>query len=406
MRFFLRGFLLALALLSSPAGAQQGADAAKARIDAVETLLKQRPEDAALHFFLARFQCEAGNVPAAVTALEDTARYGDGFLPAKDEFEKCWGDDAFQRTRSRMEARLPRLDYAPNAFELEDRTLLPEGIAHDTASGAFFIGSTTRGTITLLGFGNALSEFSPRIEGLDSTLGLAVDGPRRLLYAVATSALTDAGRKRRRNAVLAFDIDKHALVRRIDVPDAVQLNDVAVALGGRTFTTDSGSGAVYEIPKDAAIARVVVPAGKLRGSNGLAASPDGKRLYVAHSTGLAIVDPNTGDVKRVDNTTRETVAAIDGLYESQGDLIGVQNVTNPGRVIAITLSRDGESITRVRTLLSHHHNALDEPTTGTVTDRGFYLLAATGVRHLKDDGTIDDPGSVPRPTVLRILLPR
>ena len=399
-------FLVAVLFLASHAAAQQTADGANARINAVEALLKQRPEDATLHFFLARSRCGAGDVPAAIASLENVARYGDGFLPTKDGFENCWNDAAFKQARARMEARLPRLDYAPTAFELEDRTLIPEGIAHDQASGAFFLGSTAKGTITEVGFGNALSEFSPRVEGLDGILGLAVDGPRRILYAVATSALTDAGRKRRRNAVLAFDIDKHSLIRRVDIPDAVQLNDVAVAFGGRTFVSDSGSGAIYEIPRDSAAARVVVPAERLRGSNGLAASPDGKRLYVAHSTGLALVDPNTGDVKRVDNTTRETVAAIDGLYEFQGDLVGVQNITNPGRVIVITLSRDGASVTRVRTLLSHHHNALEEPTTGAVTDRGFYLLAATGIRHLDDNGTIDDPSSVPRPTVLRILLPR
>ena len=386
MRSLLCSFVSAVFFLATPAGAQQDADVAT-------------------QFFLARSKCVAGDIQACITTLENVEKLGDGFLPTRDGFERAWKDERFQRVRERMEARLPRLDYAPTAFELDDRTLIPEGIAHDAASGAFFLGSVAKGTIWRVGFGNALTEFSPRIEGLDSILGLAVDSPRRILYAVATSALTDEGRKRRRNAVLAFDIDKQRLLRRVDVPDAMQLNDVAVALGGRVYASDSAGGAIFEIPREGA-ARTVVPANRLRGSNGLAATPDGKRLYVAHSTGLAIVDPATGEVKRMANSTRENVAAIDGLYESQGDLIGVQNVTTPGRVIAISLSRDGETITRVRTLLSHHHNGLDEPTTGVVTDRGFYLLAATGVSHLGDDGRVANPETVPRPTVLRVLLPR
>jgi hypothetical protein len=405
MRALLCSSFLAAFLVASPAGAQQGADAAKQRIAAVEAVLKQRPDDPVLHFFLARFQCEAANIPAAIAALENVERLGDGFLPAKDGFENCWKDTRFQQVRARMEARLPRLDYAPTAFELEDRTMMPEGIAHDPATGAFFLGSITKGSIVRVGWGNAVTEFSPREEGLDSILGLAVDGPRRILYAVGTSALTEAGRKRRKNAVLAFDLDKQRLLRRVDVPEAVQLNDVTVAIGGRVYASDSASGAIFEIPREGA-ARTVVPADRLRGSNGLAASPDGKRLYVAHSTGLALVDPATGDAKRIANSTRENVAAIDGLYDFQGELIGVQNLTTPGRVIAITLSKDGETIQRVRTLLSHHHNALDEPTTGAVTERGFYLLAATGIRHFNDNGTIDDPETVPRPTVVRVLLPR
>jgi len=404
MRAFSSLLFLFLSLFIAGNGLAQQGDAER-RIAAVEALIKQRPEDGTLYFYLARFQCEAGSVPRALAALENVEKYGDGFLPTRDGFGKCQEDAAFKQARARMEARLPRLDFAPTAFEIEDRALIPEGIAHDAASGAFFIGSVTRGTITRVGFGNEITEFAPRQEGLDSILGLAADSPRRLVYAVGTSALTAAGRERRRNAVLAFDIEKHALVRRVEIPDAVQLNDVAVGFGGRVFASDSGSGAIYEIPRQGP-PRTVVAADRLRGSNGLAVSPDGRRLYVAHSTGLAVVEPGTGEIKRVNNTTRETVAAIDGLYDFHGELIGVQNVTTPGRVIVISLSRDGESITRVRTLLSHHHNALDEPTTGVITERGFYLLAATGVSHVNDKGGIDDPASVPRPTVLRIPLPR
>ncbi len=103
---------------------------------------------------------------------------------------------------------------------------------------------------------------------------------------------------------------------------------------------------------------------------------------------------------------RETVAAIDGLYEWQDGLIGVQNVTNPGRVIWMPLSHDGLTVTGVRTLLSHHHPSLDEPTTGAVGPDGFFLLAATGVSHLQPDGRIDHPEAIRKPTVLRLLLPR
>jgi len=153
-------------------------------------------------------------------------------------------------------------------------------------------------------------------------------------------------------------------------------------------------------------ARELVAPNQLRGSNGLAASPDGARLFVAHSTGLAVVEISTGAFKRVANQTRESIAAIDGLYEYQGELIGVQNVTTPGRVILISLSREGDSVTRVRTLLSHHHNALGEPTTGAVAGDHFYLLAATGVTRFNRQGTLDHPESLPTPTVVKVLLPR
>ena len=402
----MRLLLLVLLVLALPAVAQQDAENARRIATAVEDLLKQRPTDATLWYFLARAHAQLGDKAATLAALEKTNEHGDGFLPSRPAFDKVWDDARFQALRGRMAARLPVLDYAPIAFELEDRTLLPEGIAYDAPSRTFFIGSAQRKVLRVSETGMA-TEFAGASADLDSVLGLAMDAPRRTLYVVSTSALTTEGEKRRRNAVVAFDVDSRKLLARYEIPAAVQLNDVAVALGGRVFASDSGSGAIYEIGvKGPLTFREVLPAARLRGSNGLAPSPDGSRLYVAHSTGLAVIDLASGNMKRVANPTRETVAAIDGLYQWQGQLIGVQNLTTPGRVIVISLSPDGESVTRVQTMLSHHHNALDEPTTGVVTDRGFYLLAATGITHFNRNGGIDDPEKVPRPLVVRIPLPR
>ena len=100
------------------------------------------------------------------------------------------------------------------------------------------------------------------------------------------------------------------------------------------------------------------------------------------------------------------MAAIDGLYEHHGELIGVQNTTTPGRVILISLSREGDSVVGVRTLLSHHHPALDEPTAGAVAGDTFYLLAATGIGHFNREGRIDRLETLRSPTVLKIFLPR
>ena len=403
MRTLLVTLILAAA---TPSVAQQDVDNARRAIAAIEEVLKQRPNEPALYFFLSRFQAEAGNTRASVAALEKVAELGAGYLPARQlGFERVWQDPKFQEVVKHLESTLPRLDFAPTAFELDDLELVPEGIAYDTSSQSFFVGSIAKRKIVRVGWGNAVTDFTRAEANLDAVLGLAVDSPRRTLYAVSTSALTEEGRRKPRNAVVAFDLDSGSLLRRVDVPDALQLNDVAVARGGRVFASDSASGAVYEIPAQGAV-RVVVPAGQIRASNGLAPSPDASRLYVAHSTGLAVVDVATGRLQRVANATRENIAAIDGLYEWQGQLVGVQNTTTPGRVILITLALDGATVTRVQTLLSHHHNALDEPTTGAVTERGFFLLAATGVSRYNEKGVIERRESLPKPAVVRIPLPR
>ena len=374
--------LLLAAALSLPAAAQQSAEEA---------------------FFQSRSRAMAGDAAGAAAALEKAGEMGEGFMPPRGDFARVWDDPAFAAVRSKLEAKLPRLDFAPNAFEVDDRGLIPEGIAWDPYSKSFFMGSIARRKIVRIGGSNEVSTFADA--GLETVLGLAVDAPRRILYAVSTNGQLQEGREKPRNAIVAYDVDNGRLLRRVEVPEARQLNDVAVAPGGRIFTTDSASGAVYEIPPQGSV-RVLVGPGQLRGSNGLAPSADGKRLYIAHATGLAVVDIAGGPVRLLANRTRETVAAIDGLYAWQGQLIGVQNVTNPGRVIVVTLSPDGLAVTRVQTLLSHHHNVLDEPTTGVVTDHGFFLLAATGVARVGADGKVRDPDTAPVPTVVRVPLPR
>jgi len=400
------GFLLCILLaLALPARAQDAAAAASGK-SRVEALLRDDARNPALWFFLARYDALAGDAKSCAAALEKVERLGTGFLPVRSAgFERVWNDASFQKVLAKLEAKLPRLDYAPTAFELEDKGLLPEGIAYDGPSNTFFVGSVAERKIVRIDAARQVSDFAGRAAGLDAVLGVAVDAPRRHLFAVSTSFVSEPAKQPLRNAIVEFDLVTGQLLHRFDVPQARQLNDVAVAPGGRVYTTDSQTGAVFEISERAA-PRVVLPAGRVRGPNGLAVSPDAHRLYVAHATGIVVVDLASGEARPLAAPAGENIAAIDGLYQWQGMLIGVENVTNPGRVIAMTLANDGLSIDRVRTLLSHHHAALDEPTTGAIAPDGFYLLARTGLGHLRDDGVIDDPANVPRPLVLRVLLPR
>ncbi|HZZ94107.1 MAG TPA: SMP-30/gluconolactonase/LRE family protein [Usitatibacter sp.] len=407
MRSSLRAALLCV-LLACPAASWPEAPGADARVQALRAAVARDPSNSALLFYLARAQAASGDAKGAAASLAQLASIADGYLPPRgDGFEKAWNDPAFASAVQALEAKLPRLDYAPVAFTIEDPALIPEGLAYDAPSQAFFMGSIAEHKILRIDADQHIVEFAGAAAQLDSVLGLAVDAPRRKLYAVSTSALTEAGRQHLRNEVVAFDIDNGRLLQRFEVPLATQLNDVAVAFGGRAFVTDSGSGQVFELQADRP-ARVLVGAGQLRASNGIAASADGKRLYVAHATGIAMVDVGTGTLKPLVNRTRENVAAIDGLYQYNGGLIGVENVTNPGRVVLMRLSNAGDEIVEVRTVLSHHHNRLDEPTTGAVrADTGyFYLLAATGIGHFGAQGRIENLDTLPAPAVLKVLLPR
>jgi hypothetical protein len=151
------------------------------------------------------------------------------------------------------------------------------------------------------------------------------------------------------------------------------------------------------------MAALVAP-GALGGSNGIAVARDGKSLFVGHSTGVARVDTASGKVERLVPPARQTVAGIDGLYMWKGDLIGIQNLTNPGRVIRMRLNPARSAIERVETLQSHHNPALSEPTTGAIAGAAIYVLATTQLPNFNDQGEIEPAAETKTPAVVRIAL--
>jgi len=170
--------------------------------------------------------------------------------------------------------------------------------------------------------------------------------------------------------------------------------------------SDTQGGGIYRIHRESGKVDTVV-AGSLPGANGLALSADGSALYVAHSTGVARIELSSGAVlPRIEVPAGETVAAIDGLYTDGNTLIGIQNVTNPGRVIRIHMGKGGKGAERIETLLSHHHPAIDEPTTGVIVGRSFTLLATTQVARFTPEGTITSPETLKAPVILSIELDR
>jgi sugar lactone lactonase YvrE len=327
---------------------------------------------------------------------------GKGFLPSKGGgFDPIWDDSAFSATRLELERKLPKVTAARELFRLE-KNLIPEGIAFDPVSRSYFVGSIAESKIVRVDAQGAVTDLSKPGE-LSRVLGLAVDSERRRLYAVSTTALTSGAPI---NQVVSYDLAAGKHDRTIGIPAAAQLNDIAITTTGDLYVSDTQGGGIYRIHRESGKVDTVV-AGSLPGANGLALSADGSALYVAHSTGVARIELSSGAVlPRIEVPAGETVAAIDGLYTDGNTLIGIQNVTNPGRVIRIHMGKGGKGAERIETLLSHHHPAIDEPTTGVIVGRSFTLLATTQVARFTPEGTITSPETLKAPVILSIELDR
>jgi len=399
-RWTLIAAVLAVAWLPSRGADDDAASAAaRASLDRIRALRAERPGDGLLAYYQAIIHAALAEREAVLAELRSLLGRRLGLIPARGiGLDALWADPEFVSLRDQLAGEEAATPSAPVTLTLADAKLIPEGIAFDPDGRRFYIGSIAQRKIVVTDRVGRVQDFSRADDKLDTVLGLAVDPRRRMLYAVSTNGFEDSAKTERRNAVLRYDLARGRLVARYDVPGAMQLNDVALAPDGTLYATDSGAGSLYRLrPGELRLAAFGPPAGA-RGANGIAVAADGT-VYVTLSTGIARVDPADGVAQRLAQPDSVVTGGIDGLYWHEGDLLGVQNVTNPGRVVRIRLADGGRRIEGLTVLQSHHHPAFDEPTTGAIADGALHVLANTYVRRYQPDGSLKNADSL-RPTVV------
>ena len=380
--------------------------AARASLDRIQSLRKQRPDDGLLVFYEAITRIALGERAAAFTLLRTLKSRKLGLIPLRDfGFESVWGDPEFQKLRKEFADDEPRTPDAPVAFHLTDPKLIPEGIAYDAKRDRFFIGSVAQKKIVVTDRKGDARDFSKVEDKLDCVLGVIVDPAREQLYAVSTNGFLDEAKTQRRNAVVRYDLKTGRLADRFNAPEAMQLNDIAIAPNGTIYATDSMSSSLFRKKPDDKTLTPFGSKGVVPGVNGITIGADGN-LYVAISTGIANIDTSTGAPRRLPQRNTVVTGCCDGLYWHEGDLIGIQNVTNPGRVVRIELTDKGARVAGLIVLQSHHHPDFAEPTTGAIGHGALNVIANSYVGHFQPDGAIKNEDKLKGTAVVGVPLTR
>jgi sugar lactone lactonase YvrE len=399
------GALLAFALTSLEA-AEDAAAKAHETLARNQAQRKERQRDGVLVFYEALVHVSLGERDAAFQLLRSLNGRKLGLIPGRDVgFDAVWNDPEFQTIRKELADEEAQTAASPVAFRLKDPKLIPEGIAFDAKSERFFIGSIAQRKIMVRDAKSQVREFSSPSDKLDSVLGLAVDAERGHLYAVSTNGFLDEANTERRNAVVRYDLKSGRLTNRFFAPEAMQFNDLAVAPDGTLYVTDSVSNTLFRKKPDETKLTPFGAAGALRGANGIALGADGI-LYAAISAGIVRVDTATGEPTRLSQPDTVVTGGIDGLYWHEGDLIGVQNVTNPGRVVRIALTDKGARIASLTVLQSHHHPDFDEPTTGTIANSALHVIGNSYAGRYQPDGTIKNAVDLKGTAIIAVPLRR
>jgi sugar lactone lactonase YvrE len=363
---------------------------------------------------LACAQALTGHPAEAVALLERLARMGLALDPAQDtDFAALKDTPAFQAVTRRFAEAATPIEKSALAFTLPQRDLITEGIAYDPASGAFFVSSVHRRKILRVDPAGVARDFTTEgQDGLMAVLALAVDAPRRALWASSEGVKAMAGFTRDddgRSFVYELDLGSGKLRRRLGPPASVpdgRLSDLTVSEAGDLFVSDPVGGRIYRLRAGEKELAVLVGPGPLGSPQGLALSADGRTLFVADYTqGIARVDTRTGAVALLDAPEDAALTGIDGLVRASGDLLGIQNGLRPHRLLRLRLDPAAQRVTAVE-VLERAHRRWDEPTLGVLAGGDLYYVATSQYAAVGEDGTLAMDRLQP-PVILRLpLAPR
>ena len=352
-----------------------------------------------------------GEPAAAMRILERLAAQQVAFdLAGDDDLASLREREDFAEVQRRMDALATPVGQAQPAVSLAQRDLIPEGVAHDAKTGAFFVSSVRhRKVVRVTPDGKASDFVTEGQDGLQAAMAVAVDAPRRALWVSSRATAQMSGFKpgdpEGRAFLAEYDVDSARQRRVVSAPDGGVVSDLTIAGDGTVYAADPENGSIYVLAPGAKSFRTLVEKGSMRSAQGMTLAADGKTLYVAdYARGVARVGLADGSVSWLAAPPDTALTGIDGLVLAGRWLVGIQNGLTPHRVIGLRLDEAGQAITEAR-VLERGHRAFDEPTLGVVVGSDFYFVANSQYGHFRRDGTLDETRLVGA-VVLRTPLPQ
>jgi hypothetical protein len=371
-----------------------------------------RPTHGGVIYTLACAYALTGDTAAALAMLNRYATLGYvADVAADSDLAVLRASPRLQQVRQRLTRNGKPLVRSSVAFTVPQTDLLTEGIAYDPREKAFYLGSVHHRKILRVDRAGRASDFVAEArDSLWSPLGMKVDPARRVLW-VAVSALpqmsgfgpADNGR----TGLFRYDLGSGRLTGRFLVrPDGAPhaLGDVTISRSGDVYASDSRSPAIYLVRAGSDSIEGFLTSPLLLSAQGMALTPDERSMYLAdYSRGILRIDMASRAVALLPTSDSVLALGIDGLYLVDGRLVGIQNGVTPHRVVRLTLSPAGDSVTAGQ-VLERAHPRYAEPTLGVVVDHQLYYVANSQWERFGEDGHIAAPDALLRPTVLRLRL--
>jgi hypothetical protein len=375
----------------------------------------------------ATVEMHLGHKTEAIQWLEKYAATGLTFdLAQEGNMKPLLEEEGGRKVAAQMKERSQPVEKAEFFCSLAQADIMPEDIAYwqpanvKSATGkpavSFIVSSIQHGTLYRISMPKpggkecAVQELPLAGEAKRwPTMAVSADAKRKTLWVTISAMPGFSGFPKEdegKTLLLEVDANSGKVLHRFDpgTSGPAVLGDMCVTGDGTVYVTDSIGGGVYRLHGDLQTARLEKIADGLFSPQSPVLASDGKRLFVADYTmGIAVIDlPTAGAPARVNylpHPENVAVVGLDGLYLSGDSLIGIQNGTDPARILRLRMNQAQTEITGAQ-VMEQSTERMGDPTHAVAVDGWIYVSANVGWNKVDDNTGKLKPGEKFTPPVL------
>jgi hypothetical protein len=378
------------------------------------------------HYLLlvASVEAHMGHKAEAIQWLQRFAATGLTADISKNENMKTLLDEeAGRKVAAQMQENSKPVAKAELVCSLPQADTMPEDIAYVKSSGlrsmpSFIVSSIQHHSLYRVSLPKpggkecAMQELPLPVDAKRwPTMAVSFDPTRKALWVTASAMPGFSGFPKEDSGkaqLLEVDTTSGKVLHRYDpaVNGPAVLGDMSVTADGTVYVTDSVGGGVYRLHGDLETAKLEKIADGLFSPQTPVLAQDGKRLFVADYTmGVAVIDlPAAGATAKVSylpHPENVAVVALDGLYLDGDSLVGIQNGTEPLRIMRLNLNHSQTEITGAE-VIEQASERMGDPTHAVLVNGWFYVSANVGWSKVDDDtGQLKDGAAFTPPVLLR-----
>jgi hypothetical protein len=377
---------------------------------------------------VASVEAHLGHKAEALQWLKKYAATGLNYdIANDDDLKALLADEAGQKIATEMKAHSQPVEKAQVVCMLPQADTMPEDItylksADGKTAGSFIVSSVQHRTLYRVALPKAggkaptkaPAEECPMQEmPLDAeakrwpTMAVSADPRRKVLWMTANAVPEFTGFPKEdegKAALFEIDVESGKILHRYDpaATGPALLGDMTVADDGTVYVTDSIGGGVYRLRSGSKLEKI---ADGLFSPQTPALARDGKRLFVAdYSMGIAVIDLASANASSklnyLPHPENVAVVGLDGLYLSGDSLIGIQNGTEPNRILRLRLNHAQTEITGAD-VIEQATERMGDPTHAVAVDGWFYVSANVGWSKVDDNGKLKEGQKFTPPVLLR-----